>query len=359
MLSNLLISSQATMGIIIAALCVFGVAVILYGVFRKFSQMGWLPWQILIIFFVMMAAGRLPATLKPDVRLFLMCTIFLVVTGVVLGAGALIRYRMLVQTRPASVVLRIGNRILGAITGVLGLGVALLAVAGFALPICEYAIPPARDILSSILFESAIWKSVSGYLFDFFLVSVLVSTVSAGYRVGLGRGLLTIFMCVFALGSLVLAVYLSVGVPALRGMGDGLANAIGGNRAVAIVAGYGISILIWFILIFTVLALLGYLFHRLFRRMRYIRPLGIIGGILMSVIFFALILVLAFGIDALVSWMSDGGLRNTLSQTGIGGLETLISNIEKYTKGIADAFTSSPFSRAIFNGNPLRGLLPS
>lgn len=358
MLSDLLISSQATTGIVIAAACVLAVALILYGVFRKFNQMGWLPWQIVIIFFVMMAADKIPKTLKPDLRLWLICAIFLLATGLILGLGGAIRYRMLAQARPTPLFLRICNRVLGGITGALGLGVVVAALAGFALPLCEYAIPPARDILS-VVFESAVWQSVSAYAFDFFVVAILVSTVNAGYRIGFGRGILTILMCVFSLGSLVLAVFLSVGVPALRGMGDGFAGAIGGNRAVALVVGYGISILIWFILIFTALSLLGFLLHKLIRKIRYLRPLGILGGILMAVIFFALILVLAFGIDALVSWMADGGLRNAISGAGVDQIENVVASIEEYAKGIADAFTSSPLSRAIFNGNPLKGLLPS
>lgn len=359
MLSDLLISSQATTGIIIAAACVFAVALVLYGVFRKFNQMGWMPWQIVIIFFIMMGVEKIPMTVKDDMRLWILGAVFLVTTGVILGAGALIRYRMLVRVRPAPLFFRICNRVLGGITAVLGLGVAVAAIAGFALPVCAYAIPPARDILSSIIFETAIWKAISGYALDFFLIAVLVCTVSAGYRVGFGRGLLTILMCVFALGSLVLAVFLAVGVPGLRGMGDGLAGAIGGNRVVAIAVGYGISILIWFILIFTVLALLGFLLHKLFRRLRYIRPLGIFGGCIMAIIFLALMLVLALGVDALVSWMAEGGLRSALSQAGVEGMENLISTIEEYARGIADAFTSSPFSRALYLGNPIRGFLPS
>ncbi len=359
MLSNLLISSQATMGIIIGALCVFALALILYGVFRKFSQMGWLPWQIVIIFFIMMVTKAIPTTLAPTLRLGVICAIFLIVTGLVLGAGEAIRYRMLAQVRPVNVVLRIANRLLGAITGVLGLAVILGAVAGFALPVCQYAIPPARDILSSILFENPIYQSISGYLFDFFIIAFLVSTVNAGYHVGFGRGLLTILMCVFAIGSFVLAIYLAVGVPALRGMSTAFANAIHGNRSIAVAVGYLISILIWFVLIFTVLSLFGWLIHLLIRRLRYIRPVGIIGGILMAIIFFALVVVIFCGFDALVSWMASGGLRHVLEGTEIGGLEGIISTIEEYAGGIANAIASSPFSRAIYLGTPLTALFPA
>ncbi len=359
MLSDLLISSQATMGIIIAAACVFGVALILYGVFKKFNQMGWLPWQILVIFAVMLVTKFIPTTLEPTLRLGVICAIFLIVTALVIGAGEAIRHVMLVRVRPANLFLRICNRLLGAVTGVLGLAVVLVAVAGFALPICQFAIPPARDILGPILFENAVYQSLSQYLFDFFLIAFLVSTVHAGYRVGLGRGLLTLLMCVFALGALALAIYFAVAVPGLKNLSSEIGGAIRGNRAVATLVGYLISILIWFTLIFTVLSLFGWLIHLLIRKIRYVRPFAVIGGIIMAIIFFVLVLVIFSGVGAVVSWMSSGGLRKAIEGTGVGGLESLISTIEQYARGIADAFTSSPFGAALYNGNAITGLLPS
>lgn len=359
MLSDLLISSQATTGLIIAAACIFGVALILYGVFRKFSQMGWLPWQIVIIFFVMMVVDAIPEGLKADVRLFVICAIFLIVTALVIGAGEAIRHAMHAHTRPAPVLLRVCDRILGGITGVLGLGVVLVAIAGFALPLCEHAIPPARDILSSIVFESGVWKAVSGRIFDFFLIALFVSVIHAGYRVGVGRGLLTLLMCILTLVAFGLAIFLSIGVPALRGMSTGIAKGFGENSAVGLIVGYGVSILIWFIILFTVFCLLGFLLHKLIRRIRYVRPFGIVGGIIMAIVFFAVMFLLASGIDAFVSWIADGGLNSAVSGAGGESVGNIISNIEGYLKGVADAITSSPISRAIYNGNLFRGLLPS
>ncbi len=354
MLSDLLISSQATMAIVIVALCVFAIAVILYGVFKKFNQMGWLPWQIIIIFFATMLCDLMPVTLAPDIRLWLNVVILLVITGLVLGAGEAIRHRMLVQTRPAPLLLRVCNRVLGGITGVLGLGVLVAALAGFALPLCEYAIPPAQDLLATF-FESSFWESVSGYLLDFFVVAVLVSCFNAGYRIGLGRGLLTIFMCLFTLASVAISLVLTLGVPALSGFGGGLAKAMNGTPVVSAIAGYGIAFLLWFILFFTVFALLGFLIHKLIRKIRFVRPLGILGGILSAIIFFMLMLLLAFGVDALVAFLADGGLREALAESGNA---ELVSSVEEALIGVRDAFMSSPISRAIYMGNPFKALLP-
>ncbi len=360
MLSDLLISSQTTMGIIIAAACVFGVALILYGVFKKFNQMGWLPWQILVIFSAMLVTRALPQTMDPTARLGVACAIFIIVTALVIGAGDAIRHAMLIRVRPANLFFGVCNRLLGAITGVLGLFVVVVAVAGLALPICEYAVPPVQEILGPIVFDTAAYQAVSPYLFDFFLVSFLVSAVHAGYRAGFARGLLTILMCVFAIISFVIAIVFAVAVPGLRNLSTGIGNSIP-NRTIGMAVGYLVATFIWFILIFTVFALLGWLIHLLIRKVRYVRPLGIVGGIIMAVVVFALVLVIFSGVGAVVSWISTGGLRSAIGETELEGLESIIQTLEEYTAGIARAFSSpmSSFGAALYNGNVLTGLFPS
>lgn len=348
---NLLISSQATMAIIIAAACVFFLALFFYGIFRKFTQMGWLPWQIPIIFGIVYLIDYVPKDLNPNARYFISLSIFLLGAAAVLGIGALVRFFIHRRMRPASAIVSVFNRLLGGITAMLGFAVIVLAIACFALPLCEYCIPPAQGILS-VVFENPIWKAVSGHAFDFFLVAIFTCAVQAGYRVGFGRGLLTLFMCAGTLASLVLALFLTVRVPFLHSIVHSFERAIAGtaNAVVAKICAYGLVALLLFLLLFTVLSLIGFLLHKLIRRCRYVRVLGFIDGALCSVLFFAIVLALASGIDYAVGWLAYGGLRNAV---GDGSLDGIVRSVETYAGSVAQLFRASPFSRVLFDCNLL------
>lgn len=349
MLYGLLISSQATMGIVIAALCIFAVALVLYGVFRRFTMMGWLPWQILVIFLVMMAAGTMPQMLAPDVRFWLFLVIFMLTTAFVIGIGDATRHYMLSRERPASPFIRVCNRILGGVTGVLGLAVVIGALAGLALPICQYAIPSLGEALGSV-FSSSAYTAISGYLMDFFLVTFLVTAIHAGYRVGVGRGILTVVMCVLTLLALVLAVLFAVAIPGLSDLGKAIGELIPGNSTIGMLAGYGAAILIWFVIFFILFALLGFFINKLIRRMRHFRPLGILGGLLMALVFFLIAFILVLGFNGAVYFLAERGLGDSIPNP------EMLSGIMQYVKGIADAFTSSPFAKAIYEN--LGSLIP-
>ena len=349
---NLLLSGSATTAIIVICAVIFGISVFLYGFFRKFSQMGWLPWQIPLMFLMVLFTDLIPDTLGDGLRFTLAVGIFLLGAAVVLGVGAIVRHAMHARLRPASGALRAIDRVLGGITALLGLLLFVVALGGGVLAVCYYC---ATEFMS-VVYDLPIWQNLCSHAFDFFIVAVFTCTIQAGYRVGLGRTILTVLMLAATVGALALAVYLTVGVSFFRSFAALFARAIPGNAVVARLVGMAISILILFIVIFTVLATLGFFLHKLVRRCRYTGVLGVIDGVLCALLFFAFMLVLACGVNAFVYWAGSGGLRAAVGDNE--AVADLIGEIESAMRRVVTLFRHSYFADVLYLCNPFIPLLP-
>lgn len=354
---NLLISNGGTMVIIILCLCVFAVASILYGVFRKFSQMGWLPWQLPIFFAFGLLADSLTAPLQNDYGRYI-AAMAIFVTGVVLifAVGALIRYFMHTKMRPALLIWRVFDRLLGAITALLGFVMILLAVGGLVLPFLEYVLPEAGGILG--IFDLNIWAALGPYALDFFVVTLLACSLQAGYRIGLGRALIYGIMIVLTAGSIFLSVYLTLFTSPFRAFARLIARGFSGlNPMLASFLGYGIATLLEFIVFFLVSCLIGFFLNKLLRRIRYVRVLGIIDGILFAVVFLVLACGLISGIHFGISYLAGGNFEAALG--GNEQIGQLLESVRSWGSKLEAFVMSSPLSRLLYLSNPLRLVLPA
>ncbi len=344
--------------IIIVLACVCGVASLLYGVFRKFSQMGWIPWQIPLIFLFVLLCDKLPETMNADTHFALASLIFLGGTGVILGIGGVLRYLMHAKLRPAHTAWRAIDRILGALTALMGYAVILLAAGGLALSLIENCIPSLGGSLSPV-FESGVWGVVGKHALDFFVIAVLACLVQVGYRVGFGRGFIILLMFAFAVGTIVLTVFLLWRVPFFRAFGELFAGAFKkSDPIVANCAGFGIAGFILFAIVFTILTVLCFFLHKLVRRIRYIRGFGIVDGLLLAVILFAVAVLFLCALNVGVWWLAHDLESTSLAeQLTAEGADEILRTIADIARRVEAWITSSSFTRILYTANPFLKLL--
>lgn len=350
---NLLISGEATMTIVIVCVTVFAVASILYGLFRKFSQMGWLPWQLPIIFALSFLTELVPAMENGYLRYAICVGIFLAGTALVFGTGAVIRYFMHAKMRPALLIWRFFDRLLGVVTALLGYAVILLSVGGLALSFLSNVLP---DLLGSLpLPDLPIVDWVLAHALDFFVVTIFACSIQAGYRIGMGRAILYGIMFVLTAGSFFAAAYLTGFVSPFRKAAGVIARGFSNlTPSVASLIGFSITTLILFIIFFAVSCLIGFLLNKLLRRIRYVRLLGIVDGILFSLVFFALMCALAAGVQYLAYYIA----HCDLSALGELGNALPLDTVREWALRVEAFMAGAPFARLLYETNPLILLLP-
>lgn len=346
---NLLISAEATIAIIAVCLGVFAIASVLYGVFRKFSQMGWLPWQLPVIFGIALLTGYVPADMGVAQRYAAVVAIFVGGTAIVFAVGGVIRYFMHARLRPANILIRALDRVLGAVTALLGYAVIVLCIGGLALPFLTNVIP---DIAATIgIAEIPIVASILPYALDFFVVTVLACTIQAGYRVGFGRALIYLIMFALTLASAAAAIWLTLAVTPFKAFASLIAGGFSSLSApLASLLGKGIAAVILFIVFFLVSCILGFLLNKLLRKIKYVRVLKWIDGILYSVLLLAIVLALFAGVHYGIQYVAHADLSAIMEQIP----EQLhIPDIQEIALRLEAFVTSSTLSRMLYLSNPL------
>ena len=346
--------------LLIMAAAFAGVAVLgalVYGIFRRFTRVSWLSWQILIVFSATLLLGvvDLPAT-------GWVC--FAVVGGALFGVSALVlavgggaRFGMLAHAGSPPVFIAVCNRLLGGITALLNAAVGIVCVAApvlAALPF--FGVQPA---VLAPLYENAAWQAFAGRAFDLLLVAVCMLLVRAGYRIGLVRSLWTVLMLALALGAVVLSAFLALRVPFLRSFAGTIAGTFGQmNAAAAQVLGTVIVALICFAVFLVIIILIGLLVNLLVKKLRGPLVLGVIDGVLMAVVFGALFFVLVCGVNTGVWFLASGMLTDAAASAS----ESLLDVAEQVTRvgqTIRSFLTASPLSAILYTGNPLLLVLPA
>ena len=313
---------------------VVALAAFLYGIFRKFTRISWLSWQIIIVFAATLLIGVIPAPAAAWGS-------FAVGAGVLAGAGALVlavggivRHAMLARMRPAPLFFRFMSRLLGALTAVLNLVVFLAALG---LPVLA-ALPAFGVQLAplDVLYQHPVWTNFLGtHALDLLVVAVCLIMMRAGYRIGLARSVWTVFTLALGVGALVLAVFMAIRVPFLASFAQ--ANVLG----TVIVAAICFAVMLVVIILITLLV------NLLVRNLKGNPVLGVIDGALMAVVFTALFFVLACGLDLAVSYFAENAAGLPMGEA----IAPVIGNLEAF-------FTSSPLAKTLYEGNPLLLLLP-
>lgn len=357
---NLLASLDTTAIIIIVVFGVLALVSVLYGVFRKFIRMAWTSWQILCIFALSLILPLLP--LPDDVWGFVIAAGYLFgTTAFVLLIGKIVRGCMLGKKTQANLFFRICNRVLGAITALLNWVMLVVVLGGAGLAAVYYVAPElVSDIgILDTVYANSIWTDFfAKYALDLLLISVCVFFVRGGYRIGLARSIETVLVLALTLVAILAAMYLTIIVPFLRSLLSLIANSIAGtglNMIIATLIAYFVTVLIVFVVFFIVIVLIGVLLNWLVRKYRSVRVLGVIDGAILSVVFFALFLVLACAFNFAVTLIMNGGLTDLLTNLPemMQGVSGSLESIQEIMKPFADFFTSSPLSKIFYQLNPL------
>lgn len=359
MLNDFLLPNETLKIALIAAGAVLLAVCFLYGIFRKFTQMSWIAWQIPLVFAIGEGSANLLAGIGDSrVRVAATAAVFFFGTAVVLGLGGIVRLGMHKRTLPAPGVVRFFNRLLGAITAVLDLALLCAILASLALP-AAYCLFPDLEALSGV-YALPVWEKIYPYLFDFFTLSMMVIVIRAGWRVGFGRAVLTVLMIALTLGGFAAAVYLTFFWSFLSGLAGRLAALFSTLPAIAARAlGSGIVILAVSLLFFLVAMLLGKLLHFAVRGARYVRFLAFFDGTILALVFFAVHAALLFALYFAVNYLSAADF-SSLAATAeqVYDITPVLEGVRAWTGRIAALFTASPLSKILYECNPILFFVP-
>lgn len=340
MTENLL---MPTLGIVaISAVGALAAASVLYGAFRKFSRMGWMAWQIAVVFALTLLLRFVPVLENKTLYFCIVAGACLSLTVIVLIAGAAIRRYMRNRRYKAPLGLRILDRVLGAVTALLDWALLAVVLGGAAL----YGMQGSGmldAVYSFTLGGVNVWGVVSGYLFDLILVSLFVIVVKGGYKLGLLKSIWAAVACLLVLAAFFGSLIIALRVPFCSNLALQIAGAFSGLGGVlAGILGYAIVTLVIFLLISVVLVLLGVLFNLLVRVLDRATPFRVIDGSVLSLIFFAAALVSVCGLNLGVYALSAGAGGETVAQ--LAGM----------VQGLQDFVCSSPMGKVFYECNPLR-----
>lgn len=353
--------------VLIIAVCVLLAASVLYGVFRKFTQMGWGAWQILIAWDLLALTSLIPQA-APQIQFYITLAEFVGVIAAVLVLGAALRFAMHKRMRPAHVGWRILDRVLGAVTAALNYAVFVLCLASVVLLFCQFVYNPVPDLLEPV-FSSEVWEAVSGRLFDLVLVAIFFLVVRTGWRVGFARTLVTLLMIAATVGVLVLTILLLAIVPFFRNMVTGLSNAIDEGIVGTAISALAIGFLV-FAVLFAVICVGGFFLTKLMRHLRYNYFWGFLDGSIGAVLALIAAVLVCMCVGITVGYLAGGYLEPALERliSGMGDAESMqsvleairnsVGQITEWSGKIADFFSSSAFGKAFYEGNPFMAILP-
>lgn len=352
------------MTIFIVSAAVFGLASFLYGIFRKFTQMSWMAYQVLIVWLLVILVKTLPAGMGKDMRFYLGLAIVVGSSVLVMGGGAALRFCMHKKKKPAPAFFRFVDRVLGGFTAFFDYAAIVLVAGTAALSVIYYTVDPK---LVSFITETAVWKNFfAKYAFDLIPVAILMFALRGGWRVGLGRVILIFLMMALSLGALGLAVFLTVGIPSSRSLIASVAARMSvGTTAGMLIAGGALFALV-FLVLFILVGVAGYFLTKLVRHIRFTHFWGFLDGTLGAFLNLVLWLAVILGVYFLIAWVGLGGMGQIAGklpdaeqlQGVVKAITDVLGYIEKYTQGLVAMLRSSPLSQIFYLGNPFAAKLP-
>lgn len=337
---------MGTIGIVlISVAAVAAASAFVYGFFRRATRVSWAGAQIALLFGLTLLLDLIEPPAESDLYIWLVVGLFGVALAGEFLFDALLRKFLYGRLRPkqkgGAVVC---GRIFGGLISVVNVAVFLAAVLGLALGVID-ALPSPPELFTEVL-ESGVWRNFfAEHFYDLFFVAVCFLFVRAGLKLGVLRGIYYLLMFALTFAGAVGAYLLATQVGVFEGWGAALAGKFGSlSPATATVLGHGIIALAWFIVIFAVISVIGFLLHWIIRKLLNCAPLGIVASVLLGILFFAIFLAVTFALDYGVAYLA--------AQAG-GDLEAL----GPYAEGAVAFFTSSPLSSAFYLYNPFLSLL--
>ncbi len=353
-----LLATEGVTFAIVAAIAVAALFLMLYGVFRRFTRMGWWGIQIALIFSATLLFDYIPMPEDPVWAFVLSAVGLLLVSGLVLGASALLRPNpreeqkrkalekrakrtgKKIKRKKVNPFLRALDSIFGGLNAVVNFCVLVLVLGG-AVVVGVSLSPVGAEAFAGVS-ELGVWQFLQSHALDMLLVGLLVGAIKGGYRVGFLRSVWTVLILLLGVGSLVGSIFAAIYLPFLSNFSQTLATAFAGGMdgVLATVLGYGIVSLICFVVCISVLLLLNLLINLCVRKVENSGVVRVIDGTLIAIVFFAVTLALACGVGFLCNQMVTGAFGAQI-QEGV----TVGFPLEQF-------LTSSPLAKILYESNP-------
>lgn len=335
-MSEMLLAGSTT-AIVFGAVGAAAALSLLYGIFKKGSRISWAGWEILLVFLITLAFGAVQGS---GVLVFLLTVgVMLAVTVGLCGATSGIKKKLGASSSAGA---RAFDRVWGAVTSIMNVLVFALGLGGVAL----YFAGTVGGI-GIVLFQTPLWTNfLQKHILDLFLVSLFVGAVHGGYRLGFMKFLFAAAAMFLTGAAFIGSIYLTTRVSFLSAFAGTVAGGFSklGAGVAALLGGLVVATLC-FAVLFAVLVVLMWLLNKPIRKLTQRRAVVVIDGTLLAVLTFIVSVLLVcgayFGIHFL--GQSVGGL---FGEAG--------SALEVYFNALSEAFTSSPFSKILYEYNPLR-----
>lgn len=347
-----MVATAETNWVLIIGLIVGGLillSTIIYGICSKFSGQSWIGWQVALLLGLTYVIMLIPAP-KGQVGAFVMYAIlFSAIVALVLGLDVLVRWAMF---RPKAQRTGGGWRALDRILGLIN---AILTFAMFFVVMGVLALGIAQHAFDNVLLDHPIWTNfLSAHAADIFLATIFLLVMRAGYRLGVLKSIYAILMISATFWAFVGCMLFFTKVGFAVKMSAWLGNYILPNspKSGALI-GAGIWAFILFAFVFTGLMILSKYIDKLIQNINAVRPIGVIDGVLVSLIFSVVYLGTVCGLYFLYDLFAARALSSMLPEMFAGILEP----IGEFMEGMVRFATSSPLSKALHDYNPLLLLL--
>lgn len=356
-----LLAAFGPVEIAITAGAVVLVLAALYGVFRRFSRVTWIGWQIPLIFALAMAipplfgaeeGSALIVIANPSVLFGVQLGVFALIVALVLGVSAWLRYFMHRNHTKPKGALMVCDRIFGAVEALLSVLVLIVVLLSVALAVnAQFGFLKAD--LPAELFANPVVSFLTGHAADLLLVSLFLLFMRAGYRLGLLKSLCYILLVFLSFLGVVGCYLLATQV----GFGISFSNWIGGlifKDAAGMASAVGSLIVtgIFFAVVFVGLMFLARLLNWCIHKATSVKAVGVIDGVLISLLFTAVFAVLVVAVNFAVYAVCNEAFD--LSMLG-DAAESVLQSF----RAIEGYITSSPLSQAFYGfGSVLKDLLP-
>ena len=361
--------AETIITILIVVGVIFAIASVIYGVFRKFTQMSWLSYQIPLVFLIVALLDLLPAKADPFWRLLLSLLVLIGATVLIVGGGALLRGAMHKKRMPAHPAWQVTDRLLGGITALWDYLMIVAVLGGAALSFIYFVLygSPVWDAVGGF-FELGIWTDfLAHHILDLLLVTVFVFAMRGGWRVGFGRVFIIVIMLALSIGSLALGIYLALAVPFFSGMADGIAAGFAGiSPAVGKIIGTAIIGFVLFLIFFVICCILGFFMVKLMRHIRYDYFWGTFDAVFGCALSLIVMLAIVIGLNIAVAALAQGVLSQfvqqimqTLGENGasLQPVADFITGLDGWFQSIGAWLSSAPLARALY-ANPFYTPMP-
>ncbi len=322
---------------------------LIYGAIRKFTHLTWIGWQLILAFGLDIAVSYLPLD-GQNIAVHLLLFTAVVALPLIIEyflRGALVNNRLTKQGTGEKVL----DHLFGALTALLAMVMFFVSIGGFGLGIAE-------TFMGKALIEHPIWTFFSKYVLDFFLIAIFMLVIRAGCRLGVLKLLYFVLIVLLVLGSFFGFLLLFSQVQGGIGFSEWIGGWFGFEGVLGAIVGCAVATLFFSLVAFILIMLLSKLIDWSIQRVNSHKAIEFVDALLLGVVYTAAFLVVFLGVQGLISVLASGNLLSGIVENlgpdageSVGAISGQVAAVAQKLAAFAQ---TSPFSRWIYLGNPLR-----